>query len=80
MDTPHYSVEIAWSDADMCYVARCVDIPYCTAHGDTISEAAQEIQNAIQLHLESYTERGFPVPKSVEKYESSFDPALIKGS
>jgi predicted RNase H-like HicB family nuclease len=57
-----YPILIFWSDEDGEYVARVPDLEGCTATGETIKAAAQEIQIAMELWLDVARESGFPIP------------------
>jgi predicted RNase H-like HicB family nuclease len=48
--------------ADGSYSAYVPDLPGCAACGDTRDEAAQQIEEAIALHIESLREHGEPLP------------------
>jgi len=45
------NIDIVWDDDDKIYVASATDLPGCKAHGDTIEQALDEIEIAIELHL-----------------------------
>lgn len=57
-----YPVLIFWSDEDGEYVAMVPDLEGCTATGETIEQAAHEIQIAIELWLEAARDNGYPIP------------------
>ena len=59
-----YSVTIRWSEEDEAYVARVPAIDGVISHGDTIEEAAANIQEALEGALESMTVHGDPIPPS----------------
>lgn len=44
------------------YSAYVPDLPGCIATGKTIKETEQQIQEAIEFHLEGMREDGLPVP------------------
>ena len=48
--------------AENNYSAYAPDLPGCIATGSTVKEAEQEIQAAIQFHIEGLREDGLPVP------------------
>ena len=62
-DMPHYHVNIFWSDRDVCWIADVPDLKYCSAHGDSVTDAAREIEVAMTLWLETATDNGDVVPK-----------------
>ncbi len=63
-----YEVRIWYSSAhgDDCYVAQVNDMPGVMAHGDSREAAAREIQGALKLALDTYSENNElpPPPKS----------------
>jgi predicted RNase H-like HicB family nuclease len=52
------------------FSAYAPDLPGCVATGSTVKEAEQEIQAAIQLHIDGMREDGLPIPaaSSVVEY------------
>ena len=70
MSDPHYHINLFWSDEDDCWIADVPDLRYCSAHGNTPSEAVAEVRRAIQLWLETARDEGVPIP------EPSYRPAL----
>ena len=61
--TPHYHINLFWSDEDNCWIADVPDLEGCSAHGETPAEAAQEAQTAIELWLEVAREHGDAIPE-----------------
>ena len=63
-DPRDYEIRIQYSavPGDDCYIARVVEWPTISAHGDTREEAAREIQVALEGALEFAEETGFPIP------------------
>ncbi|MEB3281064.1 MAG: type II toxin-antitoxin system HicB family antitoxin [Lyngbya sp.] len=45
------------------YSAYVPDIPGCVATGKTISETKQQIEEAIEFHLEGLKIEGLPIPE-----------------
>ena len=45
------------------YSAYVPDLPGCVATGKTISETKQQIEEAIEFHLEGLKIEGLPVPE-----------------
>lgn len=70
MSDPHYHINLFWSDEDDCWIADVPDLRYCSAHGDTPSEAVAEVRQAIQLWLETARGEGVQIP------EPSYRPGL----
>jgi predicted RNase H-like HicB family nuclease len=64
-----YEVRIWYSEVpgDDCYVAQVNDMPGIMAHGDSLEAAAKEIQEALQLALDTYAQNDEqpPAPKSI---------------
>jgi len=60
---PHYHINLFWSDDDDCWIADVPDLRYCSAHGDTPSEAVAEVRQAIQLWLETARGEGVQIPE-----------------
>ena len=48
-----YATEIFWSDEDEGYVAIAPDLPGCSAFGETMAQAAGEIEDAISAWIVS---------------------------
>lgn len=61
-DPKDYEISIRWSPDDQCYVARVVAWHGVAAHGDTMEEAAREIQAALTFALEVAEEKGMKIP------------------
>ena len=74
---PAYPVVIEWSDEDRCYVARAPALKYCSAHGDTYAEAAQEIQHAIAGVVAAMQDKGVPLPSAGPEIEEFRDAAEL---
>ncbi len=63
MNTPHYNINVYWSDEDCCWIADVPDLRPCSAHGDTPEYAMAHVQDAIEGWLAVARERGFPIPE-----------------
>lgn len=63
MTQPHYHINLFWSSEDECWIADVPDLKPCSAHGDTPEEAIANIQNAIELWLETAVENGLAIPE-----------------
>lgn len=70
MNEPHYHINLFWSDEDACWIADVPDLQPCSAHGDTLDEAAANVQDAILGWLEVARDKGFPIP------EARYRPAI----
>jgi len=63
---PYKIILEKWDDGEGPYwVAKVVELPYCSIHGDTPEEALQEIQEVKRDWLKSNLERGLPIPEPV---------------
>ena len=51
------------------YSAYIPDLPGCVSVGDTIEEVKQNIQEAIEFHLEGMQEDGLPIPQPTTECE-----------
>ena len=61
-----YAVQVvpdATTDGGVCYLASHPELPGCMAHGDTIDEALQNLEDARRLYLTTLLNRGLEVPK-----------------
>ena len=63
MKTPHYNINVYWSDEDACWIADVPDLRPCSAHGSTPQEAMAHIEDAIKGWLEVARDRGVPLPE-----------------
>ena len=57
-----YPINIFYSHDDKCYVADIPDLRFCSAFGDTPTEALKEVLIAKQLWLDVAKETGRPIP------------------
>ena len=57
-----YQIIIFWSQVDQVFVADVPELPGCMAHGVTYESALQNVQDAMQLWLETAREFGDPIP------------------
>jgi len=55
--------------ADSKYSAYVPDLPGCIATGRTIEETEQQIQEAIEFHLEGLRDDGVPIPQPESQVE-----------
>lgn len=58
-----YLVEIVWSDEDEGYIATVPDLRGCSAWGQSIEDAAREIEDAQMAWLEACAASGEPAPE-----------------
>ena len=57
-----YEITIYWSNEDKIFVAEIPELKGCMAHGKTQAEAVKNINQAIELWLETAIEFGDEIP------------------
>lgn len=60
---PKYEIVIYWDHDDKIFVAEVPDLAGCSAHGETQSEAARNVNDAMTLWLETAREFGDEIPQ-----------------
>lgn len=60
---PKYQIVIYWDNEDKIFVAEVPELAGCAAHGKTQIEALQNVNEAIELWLETAREFGDKIPK-----------------
>ena len=68
---PNYSFNVFWSAPDHCYIAISPDFESLSAFGDTPDEALAEMQTVLELAIETYQEKGWPLPEPKAQPEYS---------
>ncbi len=58
-----YETIIYWSDEDQSFIADVPELPGCMAHGASPDEALANVQEAMQLWLDTAREFGDPIPE-----------------
>lgn len=58
-----YEIIIYWSNENEAFVAEVPELPGCTAHGHTQEAALQNINQAVDLWLETAREFGDAIPE-----------------
>ena len=58
-----YEVIIYWSNEDEVFVAEVPELPGCSAHGATQDGALTNVNEAVQLWIETAREFGDEVPE-----------------
>lgn len=58
-----------WSDEDNCYVASIAELKGCMSDGETITEAAEMIKDALHSHLIACVEANIFIPEPVKASE-----------
>jgi predicted RNase H-like HicB family nuclease len=56
-------LDVYWSAEDAVFVAEVPGLPGCMAHGDSQEDALANVQDAIQLWIDTAREFGDPVPE-----------------
>ena len=66
-----YTYRIEWSEEDQCHVARCLEFPSLSAHGDTVEEALREIEYVVAESVKWMQEEGevTPEPLGLKKFK-----------
>lgn len=52
------------------YSVRVPALPGCYSQGETVAEALQNVQEAIELYLEVLKQRGEPIPEETEPIQA----------
>lgn len=65
-----YALVIWYSEEDEAYLVEVPELPGCMADGETIEEAIQAAQSAIQLWIEAARKLGRPVPQPARSREA----------
>ena len=58
-----YEIILYWSDADRVFVAEVPELPGCMAHGDTQEAALMNVNQAMDLWIDTAKEFGDPIPE-----------------
>jgi predicted RNase H-like HicB family nuclease len=58
-----YEIIIYWSNEDNAFIAEVPELPGCIAHGTTSSEALRNVNDAIQLWIDTAIEFGDTIPE-----------------
>lgn len=59
----HYEIILYWSKQDQVYIAEAPELPGCMAHGESQELALANIQQAVQLWLDTAKEFGDAIPE-----------------
>jgi len=57
-----YELMVAWSEEDRVYIATCPAFAGVSAFGDTPQQAIQELNEALDLAVETYQAEGWALP------------------
>ena len=58
-----YGIILYWSNADGAFVAEVPELPGCTAHGDSQETALKNVNQAMELWIDTAKESGDPIPE-----------------
>jgi predicted RNase H-like HicB family nuclease len=58
-----YEIILFWSDKDQLFIAEAPELPGCLAHGSNREEALKNIDEAMELWVQTAQEFGDPVPQ-----------------
>ena len=58
-----YEMTMCWSEDNQAYLAEVPELPGCMAHGDSDEAALANVQDAIQLWIDTAFEFGDFVPE-----------------
>ena len=58
-----YDVTIRWSETDQTFLASVAELPGIMADGPTRTEAARQMEEALELALATAEELGHPLPE-----------------
>jgi len=58
-----YEIIIYWDNQDNIFVAEVPDLPGCSAHGKTQVAAVQNVNDAVELWLETAHQFGDEIPQ-----------------
>jgi predicted RNase H-like HicB family nuclease len=58
-----YEIILYWSNEDKVFVAEVPELPGCLAHGETQELALRNINEAIELWIDTAKEFGDPIPE-----------------
>ena len=62
-DNIRYEIILYWSNDDNTYIAEVPELPGCMAHGETQESALKNINQAIELWIDTAKEFGDPIPE-----------------
>jgi predicted RNase H-like HicB family nuclease len=71
-----YRFLIVIEKANGNFSAYCPDLPGCIATGKTQEEAAQNMHEAVALHIKGMKEDNLPIPRGVTQAEYIAIPAV----
>ena len=60
---------LLYTDEDGVWIADVPSLPGCSSFGETCEHALQNVQEAIEVYIESLEEDGLPVPPEFDNAE-----------
>lgn len=69
--TNRYSVQVYSDPASDGFLAVCPEFPHLSAFGETRAEALDEMQEALELAVETYRDEGWPLPDAKQPPSAS---------
>lgn len=66
-----YAVQISWSTADNCFLARVPELPGCMTDGETYEHAAKNAEEAMESYVEALRAEGKAVPVPLAEQDFS---------
>ncbi len=75
-----YSIKVAWSEEDSCFVGLIPEFPLLSAFGDSQTEAFREVEIVLEMALETSNEDSMrlPSPVFIENYSGQLRLRLPK--
>jgi predicted RNase H-like HicB family nuclease len=67
----HIVIQRITEESDNYYLATVREFEGCMSHGDTYTEAFENIQEAMEGWIETKLTNGFPVPKPIDENQYS---------
>ena len=58
-----YEIILYWSNEDEAFIAEVPELPGCMAHGNTQGAALKNVNDAMQLWIDTAREFGDPIPQ-----------------
>tara|TARA_B100000614_G_scaffold136019_1_gene121049 strand:- start:1000 stop:1401 length:402 start_codon:yes stop_codon:yes gene_type:complete len=67
MEVKYYQFSSTWAEKDQVFVAKVLEFPSLSAHGDSPQEAISELEQVIKFVIEDLQEEGAPIPEPLSK-------------
>lgn len=58
-----YEIILYWSNEDAAFIAEVPELPGCMAHGESQANALKNVNEAMQLWIDTAREFGDPIPQ-----------------